>query len=706
MVPGGGGGATYGEHLLGQPGAERRAGRRVERAAPAEELADRQGQPVGQRAMSAAAPSAASCGGIGAGAGSAERGTARAPRRCRRRRSPSRLPRALTSAHEQRRPAGEQRRSRRPRPARGRRRAGTRSGPASSRTVRSPRASLPSDLPRVSVSSVVGTATSTATVATSDGRGRAGRRRSERRRPWRRDRPARRAATSSTSDVDQAGGDPRARRSAGGRSSATASPVTRSSSPSSRELRHGADIAASTPAAPAYSDRVDLDAYVLAHAARVGAARGADAPAPARPAPRPTSSSSATSGSPPTCRWSGPPRRTPRWWPTCPRCWPAPGPRPPGTRTHGVARRRRVLHRPLPGGALPAALVVARRRSRPTSWSPAVMMAGGCSRTPACEQSLLSPSEVDQLVNHDFEGYYSEYAAVALRRRRSGPTTPGSPRSASRSACSGCRWSTCCFQQHRSTSRVIGSIMIGHGRGGAVLRADPAARAARADRGLRRRRRRAAAVLVVGRARAAHPAPVAARTRGAPPATVALGPGRGAARQRRHRGLRDAVRRCRPGPGSGSASLAEAAFLAYVFVARPPRRTGAATPATSTADAGSRTDGRQPAGPADRRLRAGRAALQHQVVVGQPRRQLLRRRRRRRRRRGAPSSVGGARRRSASTCSAAAASYTVVGVAAARRPSGRAPGRATEASTTRWCWVEGRQHRQQALLDGGRLERR
>ena len=30
---------------------------------------------------------------------------------------------------------------------------------------------------------------------------------------------------------------------------------------------------------------------------------------------------------------------------------------------------------------------------------------------PAVEQSLLSPDQVDQLVNNDFEGYYSEYAA-------------------------------------------------------------------------------------------------------------------------------------------------------------------------------------------------------------------------------------------------------------------------------------------------------
>lgn len=32
-------------------------------------------------------------------------------------------------------------------------------------------------------------------------------------------------------------------------------------------------------------------------------------------------------------------------------------------------------------------------------------------QNPAVEQSLLSPSEVDQLVNNDFENYYSEYAA-------------------------------------------------------------------------------------------------------------------------------------------------------------------------------------------------------------------------------------------------------------------------------------------------------
>ena len=30
---------------------------------------------------------------------------------------------------------------------------------------------------------------------------------------------------------------------------------------------------------------------------------------------------------------------------------------------------------------------------------------------PSIESSLISPAEVDQLVNNDFESYYSEYAA-------------------------------------------------------------------------------------------------------------------------------------------------------------------------------------------------------------------------------------------------------------------------------------------------------
>ena len=69
-----------------------------------------------------------------------------------------------------------------------------------------------------------------------------------------------------------------------------------------------------------------------------------------------------------------------------------------------------VLHRPLPGRALPAAVSGGWARWPPTSWSTAVMMWWLLDH-PNVEQSLLSPGEVDQLVNHDFEGYYSEYAA-------------------------------------------------------------------------------------------------------------------------------------------------------------------------------------------------------------------------------------------------------------------------------------------------------
>ena len=87
------------------------------------------------------------------------------------------------------------------------------------------------------------------------------------------------------------------------------------------------------------------------------------------------------------------------------------GPQPRGRRPHRhLARGAAVLRGPVPGRALPAALVVDRhargerrgdRRDDPR----------GCSSHPIVEQSLLSPAEVDQLVNHDFEDYYSEYAA-------------------------------------------------------------------------------------------------------------------------------------------------------------------------------------------------------------------------------------------------------------------------------------------------------
>ena len=135
---------------------------------------------------------------------------------------------------------------------------------------------------------------------------------------------------------------------------------------------------------------------------------------------------------------------------------------------------------------------------------------------------------------------------------RSGPTTPGWPRSASRSACSGCPVIYLLFQNIANLA-IIGSIMIRHDHGGRVLGADPPARAARADRRLRRRRGRAAAVLVVGRAGRPDPCAVL-RPRGPHRRHRRARPGRRAGGQWRHRGVRDARARCRPGPGSRSAS--------------------------------------------------------------------------------------------------------------------------------------------------------
>ena len=76
----------------------------------------------------------------------------------------------------------------------------------------------------------------------------------------------------------------------------------------------------------------------------------------------------------------------------------------------------------------------------PTSCSP-WPWAGGCSPTRR-SRLAASPEQVRQLVNNDFESYYSEYAASYFAHG-SGPTTPGSPPSASRSVCSACRSSTC-----------------------------------------------------------------------------------------------------------------------------------------------------------------------------------------------------------------------------------------------------------------------
>ena len=61
---------------------------------------------------------------------------------------------------------------------------------------------------------------------------------------------------------------------------------------------------------------------------------------------------------------------------------------------------------------------------------------------PNVEQSLMSPAEIDQLVNHDVEGYTAS-TPPATSPSRCGSTTRGCPRSAWPSASSACRSSTC-----------------------------------------------------------------------------------------------------------------------------------------------------------------------------------------------------------------------------------------------------------------------
>ena len=135
---------------------------------------------------------------------------------------------------------------------------------------------------------------------------------------------------------------------------------------------------------------------------------------------------------------------------------------------------------------------------------------------PDVEQSLLSPDQVDQLVNNDFEGYYSEYAASHFAAQ----------------VWVNNAWVTAlCLGlgilglplvkvlfDNIANLAIIGSIMMRHDRGELFWGLILPARAARADRRLRGRRRGAAAVLVVGRARRPVPRRRRSPARAGPPA--------------------------------------------------------------------------------------------------------------------------------------------------------------------------------------------
>ena len=243
---------------------------------------------------------------------------------------------------------------------------------------------------------------------------------------------------------------------------------------------------------------MDLDAYVARARARVAAARGADPPAPAVRARRPTSSSSATSRSPPTCRWCAPRRPTPSLIAHLSSLLSRARNRASGTRTGTWRGVRRFFADRFPAalyrlrwwwlGTLAANVVVT-----------AVMMLWLLGPPERRAEPALARREVDQLVNHDFEDYYSEYAAshfaaqvwvnnawvTALCLALGVLGLPGDLPA---------------VPEHRQPR----DHRLDHDPPRpwrALLGAAPPARAAGADGGLRRRRCRAEAVLVVGRAR-------------------------------------------------------------------------------------------------------------------------------------------------------------------------------------------------------------
>ena len=226
-----------------------------------------------------------------------------------------------------------------------------------------------------------------------------------------------------------------------------------------------------------------------------------------------------------------------------------------------LARRPHLRHRALPGCSLPAALVVDRdgRSERGRHLRDDVVAARpsrhGAEPADAARRRPAGQPRLRRLLQ--------QYAAVPLRRGGldqqrlgRGPVPgPRRPRAARRLPAVPERREPRDHRLDHDPARA---------RPG-VLGADPPARAARADRGVRGRRGRAAAVLVVGRAGRPHPGPVL-RPRGPHRRDGRPRTGRCPGRQRLHRGVRDARRSLPTWARIGIGILAEATFLAYVFV--------------------------------------------------------------------------------------------------------------------------------------------
>ena len=265
--------------------------------------------------------------------------------------------------------------------------------------------------------------------------------------------------------------------------------------------------------------------------------------------------------------------------------------------------------RPVPGRALPAALVVARhaggQRRGDRGDDALAARASRASSSRCCPPARGRPAGQPRL-----RELLQRVRRVALRRPGLDQQRLGRRAVPRARACSGCRSSTCCSRTSLNVA-VIGSLMIRHGHGGALLRADPAARAARADRGLRRRGVGLRLFWTWVEPGPRCPGRSRSPGRAGPPVHGRARAGGGAARQRGDRGVRDAVRPAHLGADRDRRARRGRCFLAYVFVlgrrAVPPRsdRRHRRRPARGPG----RHPGLSAVGRHVRRLRAGRGAL-------------------------------------------------------------------------------------------------
>ena len=222
-----------------------------------------------------------------------------------------------------------------------------------------------------------------------------------------------------------------------------------------------------------------------------------------RPRASSTSSSGSTSGvDPPLLR----PHLLPR---PRPHRAPHPARSPPPARS-STARGRaasaalgRFFAVTFPGGGVARPPVRARQRRALRSCRRSPSASGWPTRPPPLDAT--APAVREAYVEEDFEDYYSSQPAAAVRRRRCSPTTCRSASSPSPPASRSASPTAAVLAVNGANLGVAAGLFAPAGQSAEVLGADPAPRAARADRGRHRRRGRAAARLVARSTRATAP---------------------------------------------------------------------------------------------------------------------------------------------------------------------------------------------------------